>query len=129
MVFVLCLFVNLSYSEEPLLITLLYPQAANAPKKEAKKKEKPALVSGDVPINITGINPAQLNNADVFAEYYLDNTLVYSTENNEAFTFVLDSKLYSNGEHSLTVNLWDKTGTSAIGIREIIIQNLENNGN
>jgi len=129
LVFVLSLFVNLAFSQEPLLITLLYPQTANAPKKEVKKKEKPVLVKGDISIDITGIRPGQLNNTDVFAEYYLDNTLVYSSENNKPFTFILDSKLYPDGEHTLTVNLWDKEGASAIGIREIIIHNTENNEN
>lgn len=126
LVFVLSLFVNLAFSQEQLLITLLYPQTTNAPKKEVKKKEKPVPVSGKVSIDVTGINPAQLNNTGVFAEYYLDSALVYSSENNKPFGFVLDSALYPNGQHSLTVNLWDKEGTSAIGIREIIIKNNEN---
>lgn len=128
-IFVLSFLNNFVHAQEQLLVTLIYPQAANSPKKEAKRKDKPVLISGNISIGITEVDPKQLNNADVFVEYYLDDTKVYSTENNKPGTFVLNSTLYSNGRHILTVNLWDKAGASAIGIREIIIQNTENDEN
>lgn len=128
-IFTLSFFTNLVYSDEQLLVALIYPQATNSPKKETKRKEKPVLITGNVSIGLTEVDPAQLNNPDVYVEFFLNNTLVYSTENNKPFAFILDSSLYPNGPHFLTVNLWDKAGASAIGIREIIIQNTEHNEN
>lgn len=121
-------------ANESIQIALIYPQKSNAPKREIKKINKPAVVRGEISIGIAGITPAQLKNPDIYVEYFLDGELIYSNENKAknktkpvSFGFVLDSRLYPDGEHNLVVNFWDKDGPSAIGIRKIIIQNLVKN--
>lgn len=115
-------------------ISVIYPQNTNAPKRTLNKKEKPAVLKGDVIINVTGINSEQLKSPDLYVEYFLDDELIYSTQDEKqdkikktSLGFILDTTKYENGNHRLVVNLWDAKGPSAIGIREIIIQNEKQN--
>lgn len=118
-------------------ISVIYPQNTNVPKRTLNKKEKPADLKGDVIINVTGINSEQLKSPDLYVEYFLDDELIYSTQDEKqdkikktSLGFILDTTKYENGNHRLVVNLWDAKGPSAIGIREIIIQNeTQNNEN
>lgn len=117
-------------AKEALLIPLAYPQKSNAPKREAKRIEKPVLLNDKVFVNIAEIKPGQSKNPDLYVEYFLDSELIYSTQGKKESNpkkrplgFTLDTQLYSDGRHILVVNLWDKDGPSAIGIKEIIIQN------
>lgn len=117
-------------AKEVIQVVLVYPQKSNAPKRETKKADKPAIVRGEVSIDVAGVTPAQLKNPDIYVEYFLDEKLIYSNENKTkdktkpvSFGFILDSRLYPDGKHNLVVNFWDKGGPSAIGIRKIIIQN------
>lgn len=118
-------------------ISVIYPQNTNVPKRTLNKKEKPADLKGDVIINVTGINSEQLKSPDLYVEYFLDDELIYSTQDERqdkikktSLGFILDTTKYENGNHRLVVNLWDAKGPSAIGIREIIIQNeTQNNEN
>lgn len=118
-------------------ILVIYPQNTNAPKRTLNKKEKPAVLKGDVIINVTGINSEQLKSPDLYVEYFLDDELIYSTQDEKqdkikktSLGFILDTTKYENGNHRMVVNLWDAKGPSAIGIREITIQNeTQNNEN
>jgi len=110
--------------QDSLEIRLIYPQKSNAPKRELKRIEKPVIVKGRVPLNVAGIKSSGPKKKDnLYIEYFLDNELVYSSQNKGPLQFILDTRLYADGRHTLVVNLWDKDGPSAIGIKEIIIQN------
>lgn len=112
-------------------VSLTYPQMSNAPKRDSKVIDKVAVVRGDTVVVASGIKPRQLNSGTCYLEFYLDSDLVYSTEagtstgNSTAVLdkFILDTTLYTDGDHTLVVNLWDKNGPSAIGVRRIYIQN------
>ncbi len=117
-------------AQDIIQVSLVYPQQSNAPKREASRIEKPATIKDSILIEITNVKPQQLNNADVYIEYYLDDQLIYTTENmgqdktkTGSFSFTLDTMLYPDGTHTLVINLWDKNGPSAIGIKQIIIKN------
>lgn len=119
-----------TFAKDTLQISLVYPQESNAPKRERKEIDKPVVLKGEVLVNIVGVRPKQLKKPSIYVEYFLDNELIYSTENKEgnkskskSLGFTLDTQLYSEGEHTLVVNLWNKDGPSAIGMRKIIIQN------
>lgn len=121
-------------SKNTVQIPLIYPQESNSPKREAKKIEKAPVLNGEVFIDVVGIKPEQLKTLNLYVEYFLDNELIYSTENKQRRTprpkslrFILDTCVYPEGEHTLVVNLWNKDGPSAIGIRKIIIQNQRQN--
>lgn len=125
---------NEKFSNRTIQIPLAYPQKSNAPKTKIKRTEKPARLKGKVIIEVADIIPSQLKNLHFYVEYFLDNQLIYSTQKQQgkkakSLRFILDTRLYPNGEHTLVVNLWDKDGPSAIGIRKIIIQNELKNEN
>lgn len=74
--------------------------------------------------------PSKIEKDRYSVEYFLDEQLIYQTsgfdEKNstqDSFGFIFDTTRYENGLHKLIVNFWDKSGPSAIGIREIIINN------
>lgn len=115
-------------SAKTLRIHLMYPQNTNTPKRQAVKIEKPAVLKGEVGINIDGAAAEQLNDPASYVEYYLDNELIY-TGKMGAVEFVLDTGRYTNGEHTIVANLWDSRQPSAIGIRKIIIKNEPGNKN
>lgn len=117
-------------AKEAIQVVLVYPQKSNSIKREGKRIERPMVLKGVISIDVAGVNPKQLKNPDVYLEYFLDGQLIYSSEKKaqpnvrpSLLSFVLDTRLYANGAHSLVVNLWDKKGPSAIGIRQVIIQN------
>ncbi len=118
-------------NEDSLAVSLVYPQPSNAAKRQAKKSEPPIVIKGKILINIVGINPEQLKHPDLYAEYFLDNNLIYSSKNTQSkhnlLTFTFDTGSYPDGKHALIVNLWDTGGPSAIGMRDIIIQNAAKN--
>lgn len=133
---ILAIFITTSFAyakprsaQNTIYINLVYPQKSNTLKREPLKIEKPPILKGEVFINILGISTEQLNNPNLYVEYFLNNDLVYSTQNKKLsrqnpFSFTLDTTKYADGMHTLVVNLWDKDGPAAIGIRKIIIQNL-----
>lgn len=128
---------GLLYSaQESVQISLVYPQQFNKPKRQAGKTEKPPALKGKVFIDVIGINPEQAKSPNSYVEYFLDDELIYSTQNRKeslpdagSLGFILNTRLYPDGEHKIVVNLWDKDGPSAIGIRKIIIQNAPLNEN
>lgn len=113
--------------EDSLQIYLAYPQKSNAPKREVRRIEKPAVVQDKVCLGVAGIKPEQLNKSDAYVEYFLDDSLIYSSQKEQSLQFILDTHLYPDGKHTIFANFWDKDGPSAIGIREIIIQNQDKN--
>lgn len=132
--FILNIFIFVNFLEAvqntTVSIPLIYPQNSNAPKREPKKQEKPVVLKGEALINIIGISSEQLKSPGLYVEYFLDDDLVYSTQDNKqdktkenSLSFILDTTKYVDGNHKLVVNLWDLNGPSAIGIIEIIIQN------
>lgn len=111
-------------------ISLIYPQASNAPKREPKKKEKPVVLKDEVLIDVAGISPQQLKSPDLYVEYFLDDNLIFSTQDKAqdktkktSLSFTLDTTKYQDGTHKIVVNLWNTSGPSAIGMRDIVIQN------
>lgn len=125
-IIILFIYTNCLVAEADAVINipLVYPQNSNAPKREPIKNEQHAL-KNEVLVDVTGINPAQLKNPNMYIEYFLDYELIYSTQNKKQgnLGFRLDTTKYTDGPHTLTVNLWDRDGSSAIGITNIIIQN------
>lgn len=120
------------FGADSIYIALIYPQAPNAPKRESLKKEPPLLLAQKTRIDVSGINPEQLSHPDLYLEYFLDDQLIYSTKEakTKVLGFIFDPCLYPEGAHTLIVNLWDKDGPSAIGIREIMLKNqAEQNAN
>lgn len=116
-----------------LEVNLVYPQQSNAVKREAKKIDKPAVLEGQVAVNVAGLDPEQLKHAGAYAEYFMDDRLIYSSVTKKpdaSGRILLGCTLYTaeypDGEHTLLVNFWDKEGPSAIGARKIIIQNVKN---
>ncbi len=96
---------------------------------------EPENVSGLVSIDISPI-PSKIEKDRYLVEYFLDEQLIYQTTGfNEqkpaqvSFTYTLDTTRYENGPHKLIINFWDKSGPSAIGIREININNNSANAN
>jgi len=114
---------------ETVKITVVYPQASNAPKRAVKRTEKAAVLRGKVLVSVSGVGQKELKDPNLFVQYFLDNKLVYSTQEQKGgkgpLGFTLDTSLYNDGQHTLTANVWDKEGPSIIGMRKIIIKNNE----
>src|SRR3989338_1062653 len=112
--------------QETISISLVYPQKTNAPKRELNRIEGPPVVTGDVSVKVVGIRPEQLRNPNLYVEYFLDDNLVYSTEDKKkigqdrlkSLGFILNTRSSPDGLHTLVANLWDKDGPSAIGMRK-----------
>ncbi len=74
------LFCRPAFCADVVSIALIYPQASNAPKREAQKKEPPLVVKDKIPIDVTGISREQLNHPELYVEYFLDDKLIYTSE-------------------------------------------------
>lgn len=129
----LSLFSFSALAQEPsanrLTIELIFPKQSSAPMTAPKPKLEPQKVSSRVVLDITPA-PSKIEKDRYSVEYFLDEQLIYQTsgfdEKNytqDSFSFIFDTTGYENGLHKLIVNFWDKSGPSAIGIREIIINN------
>lgn len=112
-------------------ISLKFPQRYNAPMKAKPIIKKPVEISGGIFIGISK-RPTknEVNSERYLVEYFMDDTLIFSTkgeiaDNSELpnYDFLLDSAQFKNGPHRLIVNFWDKDGPSAIGMRDIVINN------
>jgi len=112
-----------------LSIELVWPRKSTAPALTPKPVKDPAKLSGQVTLDISPY--PQTVAADRYqVEYFIDDQPVYSTtgispEQPDALSFKydLDTRAFENGRHKLIVNFWDSQGQSAIGIREIDIDN------
>lgn len=116
-------------SSSHLTINLIFPKKSTSAMTAPRPRVEPEKVSGLVFIDINPA-PAKIEKDRYLVEYFLDEKLIYQTtgfdEQNPAqasFAYILDTTKYKNGFHKLIINFWDKPGSSAIGIREIIIYN------
>ena len=105
-----------------VLIPLAYPQKSNAPKQQ-HKAVKAEIVSGKMAVSVSGMLASQSNSPALYVEYFLDDQAVYSSKESKALLFELDTAGFADGEHTLTANLWDENGPSAIGMKKISIRN------
>ena len=115
--------------QNQLTIKLLFPKKSTSLMTAPRPELKPQEVCGLVVIDITPV-PSKIEEDRYLVEYFLDEQLIYQTtgfnEENPtqvSFSYTLDTTKYENGLHKLIVNFWDKSGPSAIGIREVIIDN------
>ena len=111
-------------TENIILISLIYPQESNAAKRPPARTEVASVLLGKVAVTVSGIAITQANSATMYVEYFLDSRLIYNNQNKKSLSFELDTANYADGEHTLTANLWDINGPSAIGIKKIIIKNI-----
>lgn len=118
-----------AYALESVQVRLVYPQKANAPKRELPRKEEPAIVSGEVEVEVAGIKQENSDSQAMVLEYFVDDEPIFSAKDDgtsgpkeDQTKFILNSALYPNGNHRIVVNLTDGDG-SAIGMRDIIIKN------
>lgn len=116
-------------AQKSLMVQLIYPATSGAAMKAPGPIPKPQEVSGQVLIDIAP-KPLKSERDRYLVEYYLDDQLIYEstgfdgeTESAGAFSYILDTGKYGNGSHKLVVNFWDKQGQSAIGARELVINN------
>lgn len=132
LVLILMVFVVSSAFADSVSIDLIYPQKFNAPKRQAKKIEEPAVLSKETLVKASGLKPEQVRKKGVYIEYFLDDQLIFSTRDSKqigSYGFILNTPAYPDGKHTLIANIWDETGPSAIGIRQIIIANKDANAN
>ena len=122
------LMLNLSASDR-LIVELNFPKPGYPKAAKPKALLAPVEVSGNLIIDITPY-PANAEQDRYLVEYFLDDQLISQSsgvkENNPqrlSFTYILDTTKFANGPHKIIINLWDKSGPSAIGIRKIIINN------
>ena len=115
--------------KDEMTIELLFPKKSTAVMTAPKPKLEPREVCDFVLINISPI-PSEIEKDRYLVEYFLNEQLIYQTTgfNEEdptkvSFSYTLDTTIYEDGIHKLIVNFWDESGPSAIGIREIIINN------
>jgi hypothetical protein len=114
--------IGTGFCEENVLVPLRYPQQSNAPKRREAVLE-PQIVSGSINVNVSGMLKNAEKSKDLLVEYFLDNKLIHSSRETGSLGFQFDSRAYTDGEHVLVVNLWDETGSSAIGMKRVIIKN------
>lgn len=113
-------------------IPLVYPHKFNSPMQRKDNIAKTPKISGTIVIGIQKIPTIEeAKNERYLVEYFIDGKLVYQANGNSpkdqpTFDFEFDTTKYKNGTHKITVNFWDKKGPSAIGTKEIIINNQEN---
>jgi hypothetical protein len=116
-------------SQGSLVIKLIYPTPSGAAMKAPGQIQKPQEISGRVPIDIQP-KPQKAEKDRYLVEYFLDDQLIYETTgfdgespSTAGFGYILDTTKYENGRHKLVINFWDKEAQSAIGSREVVINN------
>ena len=125
--FFLVLSVNIFAAE--LTLELNFPKKSTAkftaPKPILEAKE----VSGNLLLDIIPY-PADVEEDRYLVRYFLDGQLLYETtgvvgDNPEelSFKYVFNTTSFENGRYKLIVNFWDKKGSTAMGMRQIIIKN------
>jgi len=123
-----CLNLNV-FAAGSMTIQLLFPKKGYAKATPPKALLEPKEVSGNLIIDISPY-PDKIEEGRYLVEYFLDDQLLYQTtgfsEDNPdvfSFSYILDTTRFENGSHKIIVNFWDEFGPSAIGIRQIIINN------
>lgn len=123
-----CAYAGFSYASQ-LTIELTFPRKNTAPLSAPVPIPVPLEVSGNLFLDIAPY-PEAAEKDRYTVEYFLDDVKIYETTGLSRdtpdtlnFTYILTTRAYENGSHTLVVNFWDSKGQSAIGIREIIIKN------
>jgi len=114
-------------------INLVMPQKYNTSSKILPIISVPKEVSGFVIIKIDKkVLPEEVENNKYLVEYFLDDELIFKTNGqneanteNSSFDFKLNTAQYPDGRHKITVNFWDKDGSSAIGMENLFIKNIK----
>ncbi|MDD4909482.1 MAG: hypothetical protein PHR44_02190 [Candidatus Omnitrophica bacterium] len=114
--------------QNQLILELNFPKESTAKMEAPRPKAEALSISGEILVNISPV-PEKIEQDRYLVEYFLDEQLIYRTTGFDRRTFacILDTAQYENGTHKLIINFWDKSGPSAIGIRELIINNEETN--
>ncbi len=128
---ILLVFGYVQAKENIIDIYLVAPHKYNAPMRRLPIVSAPKEVSGVVIFRVDRqATQEEVENNKYLVEYFLDDQLIYKTNGeNEvkpkspSFDLNLDTTQYSDGQHKLTVNFWDKTGPSAIGMENLFIKN------
>jgi len=114
---------------DKLLISLIYPRAGGQAMKAPRAIPKPVKVSGQIFMDISP-SPLNIKKDRYLVEYFLDDKLIYNTtgfdnavDSDIGFGYLLDTTKYENGKHKLMVNYWDRDGSSAIGSKDVFIDN------
>ncbi|MDD4910185.1 MAG: hypothetical protein PHR44_05850 [Candidatus Omnitrophica bacterium] len=134
MVFITLFYFSALAKEAPdkqLLLELIFPKESTSKMTAPAPKLEPLEVYGKIFVNISLV-PDKIERDRYLVEYFLDEQLIHQTTGIEegsdarfSFGCVLDTAQYENGTHKIIVNFWDKSGPSAIGIKEVVINNKE----
>ena len=114
--------------QDRLLISLISPGASDQPMKAPRSIPKPIEISGQIFLDISPA-PSSIRKDRYLVEYFLNDNLIYKTTGFDdaagsvGFGYIFDTTKYENGRYKLMVNFWDGKGPSAIGAREIFIDN------
>jgi len=112
-----------------IIIPLSFPREHNTPMRAGPTLTKPEALSGNIIIGISKRPTAEeIEGGRYLAEYFIDDTPIANTKGVNSggilsFDIAVNTGAYSNGPHKLIVNFWDEKGSSAIGMRDIIISN------
>jgi len=115
--------------QSSLVISLNFPENSGIAMKAPKAIPKPEEISKCVFLDISPA-PSNIKKDRYLAEYFLGDNLIYKTTGFDSisgkvtgFGFMFDTAKFENGRYKLIVNFWDENGPSAIGSREVIINN------
>ncbi|MFA5144008.1 MAG: hypothetical protein WC522_07595 [Candidatus Omnitrophota bacterium] len=103
-------------------VKLVFPAAANTAMRAPAPIAEPQEIAGQVFVDFVP-HPEGVEKDRYLVEYFLDDQLIYKTTASGTFKYTLDTAKYENGRHKLIVNFWDDSGPSAIGVREVVINN------
>ena len=114
--------------QDKLLINLSFPGASGQAMKAPRSIPKPIEISGQISLDISPVH-SNIRKGRYLVEYFLNDKLIYKTTGFDdaagsiGFGYVFDTTKYENGRYKLMVNFWDGKGPSAIGAREVFINN------
>jgi hypothetical protein len=116
---------------QTIVVQLVSSGEANAPRRENPPSSKPIAVNGMVQVQVERHPTTRdLETERYSVEFYVDDQLQFQTKGEKepttgqpCFVWTMDSAKFPNGEHKLVINLWDKEGPAAIGIKRLVISN------
>lgn len=103
-------------------IKLIFPGAGNTAMRAPAPILEPQEITGQVSVDFIP-HPSNVEEGRYLVEYFLGDRLIYKTDTSGTFSYILDTTKYENGRYKLIINFWDSSGPSAIGIREVMINN------
>jgi len=115
--------------KDKLLVNLIFPSTGGQAMKAPGAIPKPVEISGQIFLDINPA-PSNIRKDRYLVEYFLDDNLIYKTTgfdnavgSSVGFGYIFDTTKYENGRYKIMVNFWDGKGPSAIGAREVFINN------